>query len=119
MLQGNDIPLSFAEFSKDSTDFWPAPPDGLSYAEGNALGRARADELVQLMSENHFTALLGRLAEAIAAKGEFGAVEIGFFTQVAAYAVQGEIVGMPRFRAPPADVKEDRDTPNLRLVSSN
>jgi hypothetical protein len=59
-------------------DLWPAQPAG-KYSEANAIGRTRAQELIDVMRRTGSVVLLTHVFEAIAKKGQFGGMEIGFF----------------------------------------
>lgn len=62
----------------ETVDLWP-PSLTESYSESNTIGRARAQELIDVMRRTGSVVLLTHVSEAIAKKGEFGGMEIGFF----------------------------------------
>lgn len=83
--------LSFCQRRGRKIDMWiDGKATGCSYAEGNAIGRARADELLQYMSARAAPMVLGHVVARIAEKGAYGAVEIGFFNQLAVAAIASE-----------------------------
>lgn len=103
--------ISFVDASQRKPDLWPVTASAGSYAADNEVGRARADELVAYMRENEAPMVLGHVAAAIAVRGAYGPIEIGFFNQVALSALQGASEGAPIVLPLPAD-----RTPDLRLV---
>lgn len=69
-------------------EYWTAE-DNLPWAQGNALGREYAAALIDLMAELRAPSLLGYVLRAIAGKGRWGAVEIGFAAEIAERALRG------------------------------
>lgn len=83
--------LSFCQRRGSKIDMWiGSKADGCSYAEGNAIGRARADELLQYMANRGAPMVLGHIVARIAEKGAYGPIEIGFFNQLAVAAITNE-----------------------------
>jgi hypothetical protein len=62
----------------DTVDLWPGSPTG-NYSEANAIGRTRAQELIDVIRRTGSVVLLTHVFETIAKKGQFGGMEIGFF----------------------------------------
>ncbi len=87
--------LSFASSRGGALDLW-SPADAGSYRQGNDIGRSRADELVQYMRDNQAPMVLGHVVQAIVARGEYGAIEIGFFNQLGLIAMSGGAGKFPR-----------------------
>jgi len=51
----------------------------MPYGEANAVGRARAEELLGVIKRTESPAMLGHVMEAIVKSGRFGGMEVGFF----------------------------------------
>jgi hypothetical protein len=82
----------------DRIDLWPDSP-GLTYAEQNAEGHERAEQLLQLMRRTDGPAILGHVVEAIMERGNYSGVEVGFFHVLAITLMQQpvtEFVGAGR-----------------------
>lgn len=79
-----DIYLSFITYTSNGSieDIWTPDHDVTNYAHGNFIGRKRAEELIQYMSDNRCPVMLGHICEAIIKKGIYGALEIGFFNAI-------------------------------------
>ena len=59
-------------------------PESGNYRLDNDRGKQFARDLMQRMSEQEAPFMLGSVAKAIAEKGCFGGIEIGFFHEIAA-----------------------------------
>jgi len=78
--------LSFVESSDAGVNLWPAAPQGETYTELNDRGRARADETIGYVRDRAAPMALGYVTEAMIGAGKYGAMEIGFCSQVALHA---------------------------------
>lgn len=64
------------------TRLWTPTPSG-DWTADNATGHGYADALVDFMRENERPPLLGQVAHAMAATGQWSGVEVGFFHRLA------------------------------------
>lgn len=74
--------VSFIRRSDDGADFWAIEATG-NYAMDCQRGREAAGELNRAMFFGSCPPLLGSVARAIVAKGNFSGLEVGFFQQIA------------------------------------
>lgn len=74
----NALPTFTCIDDGDSINLWPESTAS-TYSEANQAGRARAEELVDVIRKTQSPSLLGHVMEAIAAKGSSGGMEVGFF----------------------------------------
>lgn len=75
--------LSFADGSVEGkVNLWSSPR-ATDYVAAAAEGRARARELVAFIRQQSAPQALVRVSESIAKRGEYGALEIGFFALIA------------------------------------
>ena len=93
--------LSFVSAAPDGRlDLWPDHPD-VGHAEGNAIGAARAEELIDFMVDRDAPYVLAYVAEAIARRARFGAIEVGFHNRIALETMRAQGSTRARtFRAP-------------------
>ena len=74
LLVGAGVALTFVRHP----DFWHVRRSG-NWSQDNQQGAAYAYEVLRHMSTHDSPVLLGRVAKSIIKKGEYGAVEVGFF----------------------------------------
>lgn len=72
------LPTFICTDDGENINLWPEAAPA-SYSIGNQIGRARAEELIDIIRRTQSPALLGHVFAAIAKKGTIGGVEIGFF----------------------------------------
>lgn len=87
--------VSFIKRVDDKADFWAIEPTG-DYAADCASGREAAGELQRAMFFGSTPILLGSVARAIADKGRWTGLEVGFFHEMGEALVRSphEVIGL-------------------------
>jgi hypothetical protein len=75
----------------DAVDLWPEAP-AQSYSDGNALGRSRAQELIDTVHRTRSLSLLTQVMEVIASRGSIGGMEVGFFHGLSRELLNPEVI---------------------------
>ena len=75
--------LSFAQSSEGGKVILWSDGKSDGYVDGCREGRGRATEVLDMIRAHHMPSLLGNVVDAIVARGRYGAVEVGFFQQIA------------------------------------
>lgn len=74
--------LDFVKVTPEGLDYWDQP-DISDWSEGCSHGRNSARKLATFMADQEDPTLLGRVVSSISNRQRFGAVETGFFTEIA------------------------------------
>jgi hypothetical protein len=74
--------LPFVSTANENVDLWPLINE-TSWSRGCEIGRDRADQLLEFMRRHDDPNILLRVSEVIIAKGDFGALNVGFGTRLA------------------------------------
>lgn len=75
--------------SAQCLDLWHVSETGEDWTEGNALGRTFAKAFADHMRASGNMPVFSHVIRAMAEKGRFGAIEIGFLTEIGRLMVQG------------------------------
>lgn len=110
--QPNLSMLSFVVSSGPRVDLWPEFRTTGSYADDNAVGRERAEEVVAYMRDNGAPMVVGHIVQAIVARGIYGGLEVGFFGHfgVVICTAPAEAANEPMIGAKPASAPAPADT---------
>lgn len=99
----------------DVLDLWP-DPDVSGYTAQNELGAARAKELVEVITRTRAPNFLFHVVEAIARRGQFGALETGFFHALSNAMTTPHIIHEFTTAPPEREFKVARQARHMRLV---
>lgn len=100
----------------DILDLWPAP-DVTGYTAQNELGSARASELIEVIKRTRAPDFLIHVIEAIARRGQFGALESGFFHALSNAMTTPHIIHEFTTAPPEREFKVARQAGHMRLVA--
>jgi hypothetical protein len=75
----------------DQTELWPESP-AMGWSQANALGRERAEDLLETMRRTDAPNLLGHVVEAMVKRGVYDGVAVGFCQVLAVTLMQPPVV---------------------------
>jgi len=81
--------LSFIDQKEGVFDYWCPPDETGDWGIDCRIGREQADELLRECAPVRLPVALSHIVEAIARKGRYQAIEIGFINRIGEMAAQG------------------------------